>query len=224
MEEQQEIWKDIIIEKNGIVYDYTGLYQVSNLGNVKSLCRVDRLGRAVGGKNLKLKTGKTGYMEVKLSKEGEAQMFYVHRIVATAFISNEDNLPQVNHKDENKANNNVKNLEWCTFEYNQYYGTRIDRMAKNLTGRSIPLECREKMSKRRKGEDNPNAKAVICINTKEVFTTIKYAKQWCGNNNIGNCCRGKQKYAGNHPETGERLQWMYYEDWLKLQENEKIAD
>ena len=130
----------------------------------------------------------------------------------------------MNHKDENKENNNVKNLEWCTFKYNQDYGTRVDRMAKSLTGRSASLECRAKMSKRRKDENNPNAKAVICINTKEVFTTIKYAKQWCRSNNIGSCCRGKKKYAGKHPETGERLQWMYYEDWLKLQENEKIAN
>ena len=111
MEEQ---WKDIIIEKNGVTYDYTGLYQVSNLGRVRSLgndkTRKERI--------LKPKINNKGYLQVILCKNGKVKTFLVHRLVATAFIPNPDNLPVVNHRDENPLNNCVDNLEWCTQKYN----------------------------------------------------------------------------------------------------------
>ena len=127
-----EEWKDI---KN-----YEGLYQVSNWGRVKSLGN----GKSNNSKEKILKPFKDagGYLVVKLYKDGKTKCFKVHRLVAETFILNSDNFPCVNHKDENKKNNFVflnedgsvnkekSNLEWCTYEYNNIYGTRIDRMSK----------------------------------------------------------------------------------------------
>lgn len=101
----EEIWKDI--------EGYEGLYQVSNMGRVKSV-----------RKNIILREGiSRGYSVLNLSKNGKPLTKKVHRLVANAFIPNPDNLPQVNHKDENKANNCVENLEWCDCKYNLNYGT-----------------------------------------------------------------------------------------------------
>ena len=101
----EEIWKDI--------EGYEGLYQVSNMGRVRSL-----------RKNIILREGiSRGYSVLNLSKNGKPLTKKVHRLVANAFIPNPDNLPQVNHKDENKLNNCADNLEWCTQEYNLNYGT-----------------------------------------------------------------------------------------------------
>lgn len=108
-----EIWRDIP--------GYKGLYQVSNIGRVRNK-----------HKNLILIPGKSsrGYLLVCLCKNGIQKTFKVHRLVATAFIPNPDNLPQVNHKDENKLNNNLENLEWCDAKYNSNYGTRNERGAR----------------------------------------------------------------------------------------------
>lgn len=83
-----------------------------------------------------LKSGKNtcGYLHVVLCKNGKTKIKRIHRLVAEAFIPNPDNLPCVNHKDENKTNNCVENLEWCTHEYNTNYGTGIERRSKKITG------------------------------------------------------------------------------------------
>lgn len=75
-------------------------------------------------KFLKPVKNNTGYSIVCLHKDGEHKNYYIHRLVAEAYIPNPDNLPQVNHKDENKENNSLQNLEWCTHEYNNNYGSR----------------------------------------------------------------------------------------------------
>ena len=101
----EEIWKDIEGSEE--------LYQVSNMGRVKSL-----------RKNIILKNQRArGYERVILCIKNSPKNYSVHRLVATAFVPNPDNLPQVNHKDENKLNNCVDNLEWCTPKYNINYGT-----------------------------------------------------------------------------------------------------
>ena len=101
-----EIWKDI--------KDYEGLYQVSNLGRVRSLPKVDRLGRVHNGKIKAQVNNGSGYLIVNLKHNGKQKMKTVHRLVAETFISNDDNLPEINHIDGNKVNNRVDNLEWCT--------------------------------------------------------------------------------------------------------------
>lgn len=120
---EDEEWKPAV--------GYEGLYEVSNLGNVRGVNRMTyRKGvvRCLKGKIRKPQIISTGYKQVQLSKDGKVKGICIHRLVAEAFIPNPDNLPCVNHKDEDKTNNNVENLEWCSFKYNSNYGTSISRM------------------------------------------------------------------------------------------------
>lgn len=113
MMEIKEVWKDC--------KGYKDLYQISNLGRVWSV---------KGQKILKGTVSKSGYLYVHLtSKNGQHKKERVHRLVALSFLPNPDNLPQVNHKDENKLNNCVCNLEWCSAKYNCNYGTRNARIS-----------------------------------------------------------------------------------------------
>ena len=111
-----EIWRDIYFEENGVVYDYQGFYQVSNLGRIKSFR---------GGKEKILKpiNHKDGYFQINLHKEKETKHFLIHRLVGIMFLDNPNNLSQIDHKDANKKNNVVNlddlygettNLEWVT--------------------------------------------------------------------------------------------------------------
>ena len=124
-----EVWKDIV--------GYEGLYQVSNLGRVKSLDKVisTRNGYSSFEKSIKGRVLKQvlvmGYLKVHLVNMNKGKSIPVHRFMAMAFIANKNNYPQVNHKDEDKTNNVVDNLEWCTVSYNNNYGTRNERISKN---------------------------------------------------------------------------------------------
>ena len=121
-----------MIEEWRPIEGYEGLYEVSNLGRVRSL---DRYIKYSNG-NIHLHKGKmlsptkdtVGYLKVGLYCNGKYKMFSVHRLVAQAFIPNPDNLPQVNHRDENPSNDNVDNLEWCDAKYNLNYGSRQDKV------------------------------------------------------------------------------------------------
>jgi hypothetical protein len=106
----EEIWKDI--------EGYEGKYQVSNLGNVRSLDY--RNTKMIGNLCPKLRSN---YLFVHLRNHGIGKCPMVHRLVAKAFIPNPNNYPEVNHKDEDKHNNRADNLEWCTLKYNRNYGT-----------------------------------------------------------------------------------------------------
>lgn len=127
-----EIWKD--------VDGYEGIYQVSNMGRVRSLDRVFETPhprnpayiqrRRKKGIILSQRKCKSGYLIVDLKCEGIREARMVHRIVAKAFLPNTNNYECVNHKDENKLNNNASNLEWCTPKYNANYGTAAKRMGK----------------------------------------------------------------------------------------------
>ena len=112
-----EMWKE--------VKGYGGKYQVSNLGNVRSVDRtfVNACGVMVTRKGSMLKPiqKRDGYMKVTMHREGKVNTELIHRLVAKAFIPNPNNLPQVNHKDGNKRNNDVSNLEWCTALSNMHH-------------------------------------------------------------------------------------------------------
>lgn len=117
-----------MIEEWRPVVGYEGLYEVSNTGQVRSLDKYDSINRFYEGRILKLFADRLGYLRVQLYSNSKRKSFLVHRLVAQAFIPNPDNLPQVNHRDEDPSNDNVENLEWCDGKYNVNYGTRIDRI------------------------------------------------------------------------------------------------
>ena len=110
-----------MMEEWRAVPGYEGLYEVSNMGNVRNV-----------RKNTLLRLSKDcyGYIQVSLYKNGRRTGLRVHRLVAEIFIPNSENLPMVNHKDEDKSNNRVDNLEWCTAKYNMNYGTIVERREK----------------------------------------------------------------------------------------------
>lgn len=115
-----EEWRPIV--------GYEGLYEVSSYGRVRSFDKYDSMNRFYEGRILKLFADRLGYLRAQLYSNSKRKSFLVHRLVAEAFIPNPDNLPQVNHIDENPSNDNVDNLEWCSAKYNSNYGTRIDRI------------------------------------------------------------------------------------------------
>ena len=166
----EEIWKDI--------KGYEGKYQVSNFGNVKSL-NYNHTGKE---QLLKPVQYNNGYLCINLYKP--LKRFLIHRLVANAFIPNPDNLPCVNHKDENKHNNHVYNLEWCTNKYNINYGTCIERI------RETQL-------------NDPNkSKKVYQYTLDGKFVREWKSTQECGRNGfnqgaVSSCCRGEIKtYKG----------------------------
>lgn len=120
-----EEWRDI--------KGYECVYQVSNLGNVRRLvgfrCRNERI--------LKPRKKAKGYLMVHLCDNGIRKDVSVHRLVAEAFIPNPNNLPEVNHIDEDKTNNRVSNLEWCTRQYNVEYSNAITVNQYTLSGEFV---------------------------------------------------------------------------------------
>ncbi len=174
-----EIWKDIP--------GYEGLYQASSFGNIRSLnWRKQNIVR-----NLYLKPHNKGYLQVELSKGGKKKMITVHRLVALAFIPNPDNLPVINHKDENKNNNNVENLEWCTFSYNTAYSKDKHpekfRYINQKRCKHVPYKYKQKVEQ----VDILNGTVI------KVWNDIVTIKNECNYNNssISECCSGKRKTA-----------------------------
>ena len=151
---------------------YEDLYAVTSCGRVWSY-RAKRFLKPLKGQN--------DYLYVNLYKDGKQKHHRIHRLVAETYLPNPLNLPQVNHKDENKANNALPNLEWISHKDNCNFGTRNDRIAK---------ACQ---------------KRVICIETGQVFESIKEAQDFfkCGHN-IARVCKGKRKTAAG-------LHWRYYD-------------
>ena len=176
----KEIWRPVSIP------EFSKIYQVSNQGNVRSKKRY-------GSKGCLLKPRLTpkGYLIVTLYNKGYEKTFKVHRLVALAFIPNPDNLPQINHKDENKENNCVKNLEWCTALYNDTYGTRLTKITEK---QCIPVSqyLGDKLianyaSIKEAGEINNYHRGLICL-----------------------CCNGKRK-------TAYKYKWRYTNDLNRYQ-------
>ena len=165
---EREEWRDI--------KGFERLYQVSNLGNVRRMeCDITYNNGTVHHYKeqiLTLHKHQFGYMRVPLWKENKVRKFFVHRLVAEAFLSNPNNLPFVNHKDENKTNNRVDNLEWCTASYNQRYGTCIQRRVEK---ERIPV--------------NQYTKNMEFI--KEWYSMAEASLYYTGRNSshIGECCR-----------------------------------
>lgn len=124
------------------VKGYEGYYEVDQFGRVFGLDRTITVvdgertyEKPIAGRQLKQSMHDKGYKTVSLTKDGQTKQMFVHRIVAEAFLPNPENLPMVNHKDEDKTNNFLENLEWCTAAYNRTYGNAVERHAKKIRGR-----------------------------------------------------------------------------------------
>lgn len=158
-------------EKWADIKGFEGLYQVSNLGRVKSL---PRQGTYATPHILVPSKDKNGYLHVGLLKNSIRKTKRVHRLVAEAFIDNPDKLPEINHKDENKQNNQVSNLEWCTRKYNVNYGSRTEKTQKAVMQFN---------------------KAGVLVATYKGLNEIKRALKIKNVSNISNVCKGKRKSA-----------------------------
>lgn len=177
-----EIWKDI----NG----FEGIYQISDKGNIRSLDRKiicsNGSVRFQRGSEIKPYINKQGYRTVVLHNNGKHKMCRMCRLVAEAFIQNPQNLPQVNHKDENKGNDEKGNLEWCTCLYNLTYNN---------------------LHHRRNNKNNKKSKPVAQIKNGKiikVFHSVREVERVLGfqNGNISQCCNGKTK-------TSYGYEWSY---------------
>ena len=158
----KEIWKD--------KKDYEGHYQVSNWGRIKSI--------KFGKERILKQNIRCGYYYVNLYKNNIKKQYPVHRLVAEAFIDNPDNLFQVNHRDENKLNNNVDNLEWCDAKYNINFGTCIERRSKKKSKPVLQYDLEGNF-------------------IKEWESIAECNRNGFNQGNIWMCCQGKlKKYKG----------------------------
>lgn len=169
-----EEWRDI--------KGYEGLYQVSDLGRIRCLEKVVYAGRGLRPKVRKAKIMNIykdigGYLYVRLSKYNISKCFKVHRLVANSFLQNPYELPFINHIDENKTNNRLSNLEWCTAKYNLNYGNRSRKYSKPV-----------------------NMICPICGNIIRTFDNISSAEQFINisHGKISSVCQGKRKSAGGY--------------------------
>ena len=176
---------------------YEGFYEVSNLGRVRSLDRIvehfDGVKRLLKGKFMVPRQDVTyGYMRVSLSKNHCRNLFFVHRLVAQAFIPNQDpeHLTIINHKDEDPSNNRADNLEWCDQKYNINYGTRTAKVI-------------EKLSRPVCGYTN-QGEVVIRFKSMDEAELSGYR-----HSEISNCCHGKGKLHHG-------LFWCFAEDEDKI--------
>lgn len=171
-----EVWKP--------VPNYEGLYEISNLGKIRSLYYITHNTFYNRIRVMKPQNNGTGYLKVQLYKNGKKEAYLIHRLVASVFIPNPENLPQVNHKDENKLNNNVENLEWCTHLYNHHYGTRQMKQTKTQqTKRGIPII--------QKDMNNNIINKYVCLREANRKTGI-------GRKEICLVCKGIYKQAGGY--------------------------
>ena len=202
---KEEVWKD--------VKDYEGLYQVSNLGRVKSL---NYRGNGKEG-ILKGADNGHGYLRVGLYKEGKIKFYAIHKLVATAFLENPMGFTDVNHKDENKQNNRADNLEFCSRLYNNTYNGRAKKIGEKIRGRKQSEESirkrAEKIRGRKQSEESirKKSKPVFSVDKESGlimwWQSAREAERCTGipHGNIINCCKGKYHSAGNHI-------WFYADD------------
>lgn len=166
------IWKDVV--------GFEGSYKVSDTGLVYSFF----------AKRLKAtKKNNRGYVQISLHKEGKEHMWLLHRVVAMAFIPNPSNHPQINHIDEDKDNNHVNNLEWCTNKHNRHHGTGY---ARSVEGHDY----------KRMGFNNGKPVTMFSLCGKEIasFPSVVAAQRETGisESNIRQSCYGKRRTAGGY--------------------------
>lgn len=187
-----EIWKDI--------KDYEGLYQVSNLGRVKSLERnvpfTNRWGQRIAHlqkeRILKAKKQFNGYLALALSKDGKHKTYLVHRLVAETFILKTDNQLQVDHINGDKTDNRVDNLRWCTAKENCLNPLWVEK------SKNVSEETRKKLSDKAKHSHNkPVLQFDLHGNFVQEWPSVAEAQRQLGFNrsNICDCLKGRHKIA-----------------------------
>lgn len=168
----EEIWKD--------VPEYNGMYQISNLGNIKSQ-HYNRMNGQKPGKLLKSTLMKNGYVSLELRMNDTNKRHLVHRLIAEVFIPNPNNKPNVNHINGIRNDNRIDNLEWCTQSENILHafkrGTKIPTGPKKgtkpwNTGKTLSTEHKNKLSKAKLGKVSPRRKKVININTNFIYNSL----------------------------------------------------
>ena len=188
---EEEIWKDIYYfnEPTNEWVDYRGLYQVSNLGRVRSLDRIGRNGRGIKvykGKYLKTFKNRKGYLLVPLSKDGIPKKYKISRLVYFTFNPDADTKLQVNHIDENKSNNRLDNFNLMTAKENCIWGTRTIRLALAQSKTVLQFDKNGNFIKE-------------WISAHEVSRILKLHQS-----NIWECCHGERKTCGG-------FSWKYKE-------------
>lgn len=158
-----EKWEDVI--------GYEGLYKVSNRGRVKSVDRIDSMGRLHKGRILSIATQPNGYCFVNLWSNGRQSHNMVHRLVASAFIDNPYGYKEINHLNEDKSDNSAENLEWCTHKYNMNYGTGHKRSAK-AQGKPV-LQITTDGTVIKKHESIAEAARRVKVNKKSILSVCK---------------------------------------------------
>lgn len=182
---ENEIWRDVV--------GYEGLYQVSNFGRVKSL----KNNKTKKEKILKPIINSSLYLQVDLCKNKTIKRFLVHRLVANAFLPNPTNLPCVNHIDECSTNNVVTNIEWCSYKYNDNFGTRNERIGK---ANSKSMTNNPKLSKQ-VGAYKDGELVMVFPSTAEA------KRQGFNQGNVAACCRNCFNRPGNNVYKG--YEWRY---------------
>ena len=163
---------------------YEGLYGITKDGKIYNL-KYKRF--------LKAASDKDGYLRINLSKNGQKVSYRVHRLVALTYIPNPNNYPIINHKDENKQNNNVSNLEWCTHKYNTNYGTAIQRQSEKLKGRKFTEEHIKRLSESHKGYKPSEETRNRISKANKGHKTSKETR-----NKISKANKGKRMSENNH--------------------------
>lgn len=217
----KEEWRDIV--------GYEGLYQVSNMGRVRSLERLDTKGRKVKRKIRKLTMSNTGYLCVSLyDKRGIGSLFCVHLLVLTAFVSNVENKPCVDHINTIRTDNRVENLRWATYKENNSNPITRQRMCdaqkkifntpegrKEMKRRSLLAFTEEAKAKKRETIKRPemlakwtnaHGRKVVQLTMDGAFVAeydcIRAAHEATGACHISDVCSGKRKWAGGY-------KWQY---------------
>lgn len=200
----EEIWKDIQIKKGEDIIDFTGFYQVSNLGNIRSLDRVvtysdGRKYHYTGGPHSTNKRKRDGYVYVRFDKNQIVYTGKLHRIVAGAFIPNPDNKPEVDHINGRKDDNRVENLRWVTRRENVMNPTTREQIR-----RSYPSMVKKMLETRKRIGSKRAEREIIQFDTNGAFIqehkSIMEIHRALGYDpsSIVKCCKGKQKTCNGY--------------------------
>ncbi len=195
--ERLPFYTGVLMEEWRPIEGYEDLYEVSNYGRVRSF---DRIAVRYSNGGTQVRRGRIlalvldrpeGYHRVLLCRNGNQKSHYVHRLVAQSFIPNPEKKPFVNHKDGDKTNNHVDNLEWCTQLENVQHA-----ISTGLT--------------KNKGSESPSAKAIVTCRGDKFGSAIEAAEYFgmANHRNISKVLKGFRKHAGRYPD-GVKIGWKY---------------